>query len=133
MQFSELLSSLINQAREEIEPNEEWDKTYPYEVAMLRRLVPAIHRQSEEQLLTTVLEMKAELDARTSSIYTILPTVVDMLAEELQGKPSYKTIQCPQCGAAIFTQSQDIRFGARYTCPECHNDVLVPADEIGQA
>ena len=42
MQFSEILRAFINQAREEIEPNEEWDRDYPYELAMLRRLVPAI-------------------------------------------------------------------------------------------
>jgi hypothetical protein len=96
MQYSELLTSFIHQAEEEIEPNEEWDRLYPYELAMLRRLVPAIHSQSDEQLRATVLEMKAELDARPVPIYTILPTVVDMLADELQGKPSYKTIACPQ-------------------------------------
>ena len=34
-------------------------------------------------------------------VFTILPTVVDMLADELQGQPSYKTLPCPRCDAAI--------------------------------
>lgn len=76
--FSEILRAFISQAREEIEPNEKWDREYPYELAMLRRLVPAIDSQSDEQLLATVLQMKAELDARTTPVYTILPSVVDM-------------------------------------------------------
>jgi predicted RNA-binding Zn-ribbon protein involved in translation (DUF1610 family) len=125
MQFSQLLNSFINQAREEIEPNEEWDRLYPFELAMLRRLVPAIDIQTDEQLLGTVLEMKAELDARTTPVCTILQTVVDMLADELQSKPSYKTIRCPTCDTAIPTMTQDIRFAARYTCPHCGNDVVV--------
>lgn len=133
MQYSELLTSFIRQAEEETEPNEEWDSLFPYELTMLRRLVPAIHSQSDELLLVTVLEMKAQLDARTVPIYTILATAVDMLADELEGKPSYKTIACPRCGAAISTQGQDIRFGARYTCRNCDNDVVLPGDEIAQA
>lgn len=75
MQLSEVLRAFINQAREEIEPNAEWDRLYAYELAMLRRLVPAIDGQSDEQLLETVLEMKAALDTRTSLTYTILPDV----------------------------------------------------------
>jgi predicted RNA-binding Zn-ribbon protein involved in translation (DUF1610 family) len=133
MQFSEVLRAFINQAREEIEPNEEWDREYPYELAMLRRLLPAIDNQSDEQLLATVLQMKSELDALDRSLYTILPSVVDMLADELQGRQSYNTIPCPKCGAAIPIQTQDYRFGARYTCPKCSNDIVLPADQIGQA
>lgn len=57
---------------------------------MLRRLVPAIDRQSDEQLLTSVLQMKTELDALDRPVYTILPAVADMLVEELQSNPSYK-------------------------------------------
>jgi predicted RNA-binding Zn-ribbon protein involved in translation (DUF1610 family) len=133
MQYSQLLTSFINQSREEIEPNVEWDRLYPFELAMLRKLVPAIETQSDEQLLATVLAMKEELDELNRPIYTILPTVVDMLADELQSKPSYKTIHCPQCGAAIPIQTQDFRFVARYSCPECRNDVELPADEIGNA
>ena len=45
MQFSEILRAFINQRREEIEPNEKWDRDYPYELEMLRRLVPAIESQ----------------------------------------------------------------------------------------
>jgi predicted RNA-binding Zn-ribbon protein involved in translation (DUF1610 family) len=133
MQFSEVLRAFINQAREEIEPNEEWDREYPYELAMLRRLVPSIDSQSDEQSLTTVLLMKTELDALDRPVYTILPDVVDMLANELQGQPSYKTLSCPHCGATTPTLTQDVRFAARYTCPECRNDVVLPADEMGQA
>jgi hypothetical protein len=73
MQYSRLLTSFINQAREEIEPNAEWDRLYPFELAMLRRLVPAIDTQSDEQLLRTVLEMKATLDARALPVFMILP------------------------------------------------------------
>jgi hypothetical protein len=54
MQFSEILRAFINQRREEIEPNEKWDRDYPCELEMLRRLVPAIESQSDEQLLATV-------------------------------------------------------------------------------
>jgi predicted RNA-binding Zn-ribbon protein involved in translation (DUF1610 family) len=128
MRYSQLLTSFINQAREEIEPNAEWDRLYPYELAMLRKLVPAIDTQSSAELLDTVLQMKQELDARTTPTQTILPDVVDMLACELQGQPSYQTIQCPRCGAAIPIQSQDQRFAARYTCQQCRNDVMLPSD-----
>jgi predicted RNA-binding Zn-ribbon protein involved in translation (DUF1610 family) len=133
MQFSEVLRAFINQAREEIEPNEEWDREYPYELAMLRRLVPAIDSQSDEQLLKTVLQMKTELDALDRSVYTILPSVVDMLADELQGRRSYNAIRCPRCGGAIPIQAQDYRFAARYTCPKCGNDIVLPADQVGEA
>lgn len=57
-----------------------------YELAILRRLVPAIDSQSDEPLLTTVLQMKADLGALDRPVYTILPSVVDMLAAELQGR-----------------------------------------------
>jgi predicted RNA-binding Zn-ribbon protein involved in translation (DUF1610 family) len=128
MQFSEVLRAFINQAREEIEPNEEWDREYPFKVAMLRRLVSAIDGQSDEQLFTTVLQMKTELDALDRAVYTILPSVLDMLTDELQGRRSYNTISCPKCGAAIPIQTQDYRFAARYTCPKCSNDTVLPAD-----
>lgn len=111
MQYSQLLNSFINQAREEIEPNAEWDRMYPFELAMLR----------------TVLEMKAVLDARTTPVFTILPDVVDMLANELQGRPSYETASCSHCGATIPIQNQDLRFAARYTCPECGHGIIYPA------
>lgn len=95
---------------------------------MLRKLVPAIDSQAEEQLLRTVLEMKLELDARTAPTFTILPTVVDMLVDELQGKASYQTLKCPRCGAAIPMVAQDVRFAARYVCRECGNDVVLPVN-----
>jgi hypothetical protein len=80
MQFSDIFRAFINQAREETEPSEKWDGECPYERAMLKRLVSAIDNQSEKELLTTVLQMKAELDALDRSALTILPSVVDMLA-----------------------------------------------------
>jgi ribosomal protein S27AE len=129
MQFSEILCAFINQAREEREPNAEWDRLYPDELAMLRRLVPAIDSQSDAQLLGTVLQMKAELDARTTPTFTILPDVVNMLADELQGKPSTNTVHCSRCGAAIPVLHQDMRFAARYSCPECHADIFLPSDQ----
>ena len=134
MKFSQVLRAFINQAREEIEPNAEWDRLYPFELAMLRNLVPAIDSQSDEQLLRTVLAMKSELDTRTTPVFIILSDVVDMLAHELQGKRSYNTIKLfPRVVLRFPIQSQDQRFAARYTCPECHNDVPLPADEMGQA
>ena len=133
MRFSRVLRAFINQAREEIEPNRNWDRDYPYELAMLRRLVPAIDSRSDEQLLRTVLEMKAVLDARTEPVFTILPAVVDMLADELQGRQSHSTIPCPRCGAGISILQTDIRFAARYSCPECSNDIVLPADQVGEA
>lgn len=134
MEFSQVLRGFINQAREEIEPNEEWDREYPYELAMLRQLVPAIDSQSDEQLLTTALQMKTDLDALDRPVYTILPSLVDMLADELQGRQSYRTIPCPSCGAGIsILQTQDVRFAARYSCPECSNDIVLSADQVGQA
>jgi predicted RNA-binding Zn-ribbon protein involved in translation (DUF1610 family) len=131
MQFSEVLRAFINQALEEIEPNEEWE--HPYELAMLRRLVLAIDRQSDEQLLATVLQMKTQLDALDRPVYTILPSVIDMIADELQGRQSHSTIRCPRCGAGISIQTQDIRFAARYSCRQCRSDVVLPADPTGQA
>lgn len=112
MKFSEILRAFINQAREEMEPNAEWDRLYPYALAMLRRLVPAIDNQSDAQLLDTVLQIKPELDARAVPVFTILRDVVEMLADELQGKPSTQTIICPRCGAGIPVLHQDTRFGA---------------------
>lgn len=130
MQFSEILRAFINQAREEIEPNAQWDREYPYELAMLRRLVPAINTQTDEQLLGTVLQMKAELDARAVPVFTILRDVGDTLADELQGKPSTKTMVCPRCGAGIPVLHQDTRLAARYRCPECRNDLVLSADQL---
>jgi DNA-directed RNA polymerase subunit RPC12/RpoP len=130
MQFSEILCAFINQAREEIEPNAEWEKLYPYELAILRRLVPAIDSQSDAQLLGTALQMKAELDARTTPVFTILRDVVDMLVDELQGKPSYTTLRCSRCGAAIPILHQDIRFGASYACTACGNNAVLPPDLV---
>jgi ribosomal protein S27AE len=128
MQFSEILRAFINQAREEIEPNAEWEKQYPYELAMLRRLVPAIDSQSDARLLGTVLQMKAELDARTTPVFTILPDVVNMLADELQGNPSTKAVRCSRCGATIPVLHQDFRFAARYACTTCGNNVVLPPE-----
>jgi hypothetical protein len=109
VQFSEILRAFINQAREEIEPNEQWDREYPYELVMLRRLVPANDRHSG-QLLTTVLQMKVELDALDRPLYTVLPSVVDMLEDELQGHRSHDIIRCPECATMIPVMNQDVRF-----------------------
>jgi predicted RNA-binding Zn-ribbon protein involved in translation (DUF1610 family) len=64
---------------------------------------------------------------------TILPDLVEELDAQVSGEP-HKTMRCPQCGGAIpMRRNTGVRFGARYTCPECKTDVELPADEIGQA
>lgn len=70
--------------------------------------------------------MKTELDALDCPLYTILPSLVDMLANELQGQRSYKSVRCPTCDGTIPILKMDSRFAARYSCPHCGNDVVLP-------
>jgi predicted RNA-binding Zn-ribbon protein involved in translation (DUF1610 family) len=131
MQHSGFIPSFINQAREEIEDEAQ---DHPREVALLQRLLAAIDSGSDAELATTVTQLKAEVDALAWPIHTILPDLVEALYQNLAGKPSHRTMHCPKCGGAIpMPLDTGVRFGARYTCPECHNDVILPGDEIGMA
>jgi predicted RNA-binding Zn-ribbon protein involved in translation (DUF1610 family) len=131
MQHSGFIPSFINQAREEIEDEAQ---DHPREVALLQRLLAAIDSGSDGELATTVTQLKAEVDALPWPIHTILPDLVEALYNKLTGKPPYKTIRCPNCDGAIpMPIDTGVRFGGRYTCPECHNDVILPGDEIGMA
>lgn len=81
------LQGFINQARKEIDPNNALRHIFRYETVLLERLVHAIDTQSDSQLTATVFQMKAELDMAQCSIYTVLPALVNLLADELRNGP----------------------------------------------
>lgn len=124
MQHNEFITSFIPQAREEIEEEAELN---PREVALLRRLVAAIDSGNDARLVTTVAQLKAEVDALSWPIPTILPTLVDMLMDKLTGNRTQ--VQCPTCGGLIPIIPMDHRIAARYTCPGCGNDVVLSDEE----
>jgi DNA-directed RNA polymerase subunit RPC12/RpoP len=100
---------------------------YPREIPILKRLVEAIDTQNNALLAQTMEKIKAEVDALIWPIPTILPSLVDMLADELAGKQNQ--IRCPICDGRIPILKMDFRFAARYTCPHCGNDVVL-ADPV---
>jgi hypothetical protein len=123
MQHNEFVSGFINQAREEIEDAAE---LYPREIALLKRLITAVDSQSDAELAQTVAQLKAEVDALSWPVHTILPTLVDMLADEFSGKQNQ--VQCSICGGMIPMIEMDHRFLGRYTCPHCGGEVLLSDD-----
>lgn len=100
-QHNEFVNSFINQAREEIEDEAE---LFPREVALLKRLIEAVDSGSDEALAKTVAQLKGEVDALSWPIHTILPTVVDMLADEFAGKQNQ--IRCAVCDGMIETHAE---------------------------
>jgi hypothetical protein len=117
---NEILRGLTNQAREEIEEDA---GLYPREIPILKRLVEAIDTQTVAQLAQTLAQIKAEVDALSWPIPTILPTLVDMLSDDLAGKPSQ--VECPTCGGTIPVIKMDQRIAGRYTGRNCGNDVVL--------
>jgi endogenous inhibitor of DNA gyrase (YacG/DUF329 family) len=95
----------------------------PPEVALLKRLVAAVDSGNDAELAKTVAKLKSEVDALSWPIPTILPTLVDMLADELAGKRTQ--VQCPTCGGIIPIIPMDHRIAARYSCPACGSDVVL--------
>jgi hypothetical protein len=78
------LQNIINQARCEIEPHNALRNIFAYEKEMLRRLVLAIDTETDAELIVTVSRIKADLDTLRCSVLTVLPALVNMLAEELR-------------------------------------------------
>ena len=78
------LRNIISHARHEIESHNAFRSIFAYEKEMLERLVCAIDRQNDAELTTTVFEIKAELDTLRCSVFTVLPALVNMLADELR-------------------------------------------------
>ena len=96
MKPSEILRGFIAQAREEIQDDAD---LFPREIPMLKRLIRAIEAKDDAELAKNVAQLKTEVDALSWPIPTILPSLVDMIADELAGKKS--TTQCPKCGGMI--------------------------------
>ena len=69
--------------------------------------------------------MKTELDALIPCIHDPA-TVVEILANELQGRRSYNSVRCPTCDGTIPILKMDVHFAAGYSYPHCGNDVVVP-------
>lgn len=83
MTASPALQTFINDARHEIEPGNAFSHIFSYEQIMLGKLIHAIDTQTDTELTTTVFQMKTELDTVRCSVLTVLPALVNMLANEL--------------------------------------------------
>lgn len=123
MQHNEFVSGFINQAREEIEDAGE---LYPREIVLLKRLLAAVDSRSDEELAKTVTQLKTEVDTLSWPVHTILPTLVEPLADEFAGKRNQ--IRCPVCAGLIPVIKMDHRLLGRYTCPHCGNEVVLSDD-----
>jgi rRNA maturation protein Nop10 len=53
--------------------------------------------------------------------------------EDADEIPELEVYPCPTCGGMIRIAQMDFRFAGRYTCPHCGNDVVLPADQAGEA
>lgn len=81
-----VLQNMINQARQEIKPNNSFHGIFSYEQKMLLRLISAIDMQNDAELIATVFQIKAELNTLRCSVLTVLPALIFVLAEELTDK-----------------------------------------------
>jgi len=84
MKATPVLENVINEARNEIQPDNAYGRIFSDEQAVLQRLVNAIDTESDTELTATVLQIKARLKAVRCSVLTVLPALVLMLADELQ-------------------------------------------------